>query len=149
MSAAQPKPAHLPRVLAVVGVTDYGPAIDGSDMNATCPHCGAQGRYVIDFICDDGTRRGAMSGCFKLFRGSESRTAKLVQEAFSRKADAERDGKKLAGWWADIVAEAEAFADTGSAAEAPVFASRIAAIDARRQAWLKAKGYGRYARVAA
>ena len=53
---------HLPRVIEVLEVIDCGPG-----PSASCPHCGADGRYITRFRCDDGTTRGAMSGCFKLF----------------------------------------------------------------------------------
>lgn len=58
------KPARetLPRIVAVLGRSD-----SGEYGAATCPHCGAAGRYVYTFQCDDGTTRGAMAGCLKLF----------------------------------------------------------------------------------
>jgi len=138
-----PKPADLPAVLAVLDVRDYGPC-DNGEGSATCPHCGAQGRYVISFLCDDGTKRGAMQGCFQLFRGSNTRTAKLVQEAFKRKTAAALARKPLAKWWTEIVDEAQDFGTNGSIDEFPIFASRILAIDDRRQSWLKKNGYGRF-----
>lgn len=52
----------LPRIIAITGRTDAG------EYGATtCPHCGAQGRYITSFVCEDGKTRGAMSGCIKLF----------------------------------------------------------------------------------
>jgi hypothetical protein len=53
--------ASLPRIVRFLGTSDAG----GPD--AECPHCGAKGRYVHSFECEDGSRRGAMSGCVKLF----------------------------------------------------------------------------------
>lgn len=57
--------ADLPRIIRFDGMHDGGPCDDGP--TATCPHCGADGRYVFWFDCEDGTHRGAMSGCIKLF----------------------------------------------------------------------------------
>jgi len=55
----------LPTIIQFTGMHDGGPCDDGP--TAVCPHCGADGRYVYFFKCDDGTSRGAMSGCIKLF----------------------------------------------------------------------------------
>ena len=55
----------LPRIVRFLGTSDGGPS-DGKG-SAECPHCGASGRYVHRFQCEDGTTRGAMSGCIKLF----------------------------------------------------------------------------------
>ncbi len=135
--------AKLPAVLAYIGMTDCGPC-DG-EMSGTCPHCGAGGRYIFTFLCDDGTKRSAMRGCAQLFPGSGSRSAKLVQEAFSRKAAAIEAKKKLASWWADILQEVDAFhaAWPASQTEFALFSQRVQEIDARRQSWLKQNGYGR------
>lgn len=134
----------LPAVLAVFGVYDGGPCTDGMG-TAICPHCGAEGRYVVNFLCDDGTKRGAMAGCFQLFPGSNTRTAKLVQEAFSRKRDL-KPGSKLAGWWADMIAECEEFGmhSNGSKEDVQLFSNRIFDIESRRQAWLSKNGYGKF-----
>lgn len=52
----------LPRIIRFNGRSD-----SGEYGNASCPHCGADGRYVFHFLCEDGTSRGAMAGCIKLF----------------------------------------------------------------------------------
>lgn len=54
--------AGLPRIVDVLGTDDYGEY--GA---ANCPHCGAKGRYIKTVVCEDGTERGVMAGCFKLF----------------------------------------------------------------------------------
>jgi len=56
----------LPKIIYFIGLNDYGPC-DRGHGSATCPHCGAEGRYVYAFICEDGTTRGAMKGCVQLF----------------------------------------------------------------------------------
>jgi hypothetical protein len=55
----------LPRIVEILRCKDHGPCDDGA--SATCPHCGAEGRYVYSFRCEDGSTRGAMKGCIKLF----------------------------------------------------------------------------------
>ena len=51
--------ANMPRITFLKSMKDYGEY--GA---AECPHCGAKGRYVYEFICDDGSNRGAMRICF-------------------------------------------------------------------------------------
>lgn len=55
----------LPRITKFIGTTDYGPCDGGP--SAICTHCGSGGRYIHAFECEDGSRRGAMSGCIQLF----------------------------------------------------------------------------------
>jgi hypothetical protein len=62
MNGKQSIYANLPKVVRFLGVEDMGEEAD-----AHCPHCGAQGRYIYYFECEDGTRRGAMKGCYKHF----------------------------------------------------------------------------------
>ena len=44
---------------------------------ASCPHCGAEGRYILTFQVEDGRRMGAMRGCVKLFPVSRVATEEL------------------------------------------------------------------------
>lgn len=81
---------QLPMIVAFDGMHDTGPA--DPRPNGTCPHCGAEGRYIYWFVLEDGSRHGAMAGCLKLFPQSE--TAKEHQ----RILDKQRQGKKLNGW---------------------------------------------------
>mgnify|MGYP001612654901 CR=1 FL=1 len=55
----------LPKIVQIVSVTDHGPC--DPEPTAHCPHCGAPGRYVYTFRCEDGSTRGAMKGCIQLF----------------------------------------------------------------------------------
>lgn len=57
--------SSLPKITRFLGTSDAGSPRDGG--GTVCPHCGAEGRYVHSFECEDGSRRGAMSGCIKLF----------------------------------------------------------------------------------
>lgn len=53
--------APHPRIVAFLGTDDYGPGC------ASCPHCGATGRYIVRFRVEDGRHLGAMRGCLRLF----------------------------------------------------------------------------------
>lgn len=43
--------------------------IDAPD--SQCPHCGANGRYILRFVVEGGATRMAMRGCAKLFPVSQ------------------------------------------------------------------------------
>lgn len=79
--------ATLPKIIAITARTDAGEY--GA---ATCPHCGADGRYVVSFVCEDGSKRGAMSGCIKLFPISP--LAKIHADLLVKAAANERKGWK-------------------------------------------------------
>jgi hypothetical protein len=51
----------LPTIIQYLGMTR------GESMQEHCPHCDARGTVIHSFECDDGSRRGAMSGCIQLF----------------------------------------------------------------------------------
>ncbi len=53
----------LPRITRFLGIDDCE--------GASCPHCGATGRYIIRFQVEDGRHLGAMRGCIKLFPVTE------------------------------------------------------------------------------
>ena len=55
----QPSTQQLPRIVRFLG-TDDAPG-------SCCPHCGAEGRYTIRFVLEDGRHGGAMRGCVQLF----------------------------------------------------------------------------------
>lgn len=54
---------RLPRIVRFLGVDDAP--------GASCPHCGAEGRYILRFQVEDGRSLGAMRGCAKLFPASQ------------------------------------------------------------------------------
>lgn len=134
--------ATLPTVLAVVGYADHGPS-DGRG-SASCPHCGAAGRYVYTLLCADGTRRGAMSGCLRLF--PQAPEANLVGEALKRATAAAKRGERLSTWWADMVAAVRLLEAHVSPEAIEAFKLSIRAAEGRRQAWLRSNGYGRRGR---
>ena len=59
----------LPRIVRFLG-TDDSPG-------AACPHCGAEGRYILRFVLEDGRHAGAMRGCVQLFPVSRVATEEL------------------------------------------------------------------------
>lgn len=144
--------ATLPAILAIVGYQDFGPS-DGEG-STSCPHCGARGRHVWYFICEDGSKRGAMRGCLQLFpqAAGTSRYARLIQEAFDRQAKAKEEGKKLASWWAEMIDAAEEFRSQSLPDHAAIQAAllvlhrKVAAAEGRRQYWLNKNGYGKFVR---
>lgn len=52
--------ADLPKIIVVEGIEDGGEG-------AYCPHCGAEGRWIVRFTLEGGAHAGAMRGCFKLW----------------------------------------------------------------------------------
>lgn len=119
----------LPKIIKFQGVTDAG-----EYGNATCPHCGASGRYIYHFVCVDGEQRGAMKGCL----------GKFPQHAFAKKhqriLDKQLQRKSLASWDVTILATIDDFA-AGKVAE-NIATLKIAAAERQRDAWLK-KSFGR------
>lgn len=124
----------LPRVLYVKHRTDAGEF--GA---ATCPHCGADGRYVIHFVCEGGIERAAMAGCFKLF--PKSALADESLKILERKADREKQGRSLASWdlrkW-EAIEQVAAGTMTVDEAQRIIRAENL-----RRREWLDRNNYGR------
>lgn len=94
---------QLPRIIMFESKTD-----SGEYGNATCPHCGADGRYVWWFRCEDGTRRGAMAGCIRLFPVSQ--IAKAHQAIIDKAAKYEKKGWSLPSWDQSKLEAIEAYA---------------------------------------
>lgn len=123
----KPDPATLPRITAFDGVTD-----SGEYGNARCPHCGAEGRYVYHFYCEDGTRRGAMAGCIKLYPVSP--VAEEHKRIIDRQAKREKTGGELASWDQTKLEAINHLID-GETTEDEAMQT-IQAENAKRQAWL-------------
>jgi len=148
MSASRPEikaSAKLPAIVAILRRRD-----SGEFGNANCPHCGADGRYVYTFLCEDGLVRGAMQGCLKLFPRAKNahHAARLVAEAFKREQEARENNRPLAAWWKAMVAAAQAFqaaVETEGFSRDRLNAFYIEVLDweRKRQAWLSKKGYTR------
>lgn len=80
--------APLPRIVRFLGTDDHGPG-----GNASCPHCGATGRYVVRFQVEDGRQLGAMRGCLKLFPVTE--LARQHEYLIAKKARYRKQGWDL------------------------------------------------------
>jgi hypothetical protein len=117
----------LPRIIRFDGRSDAGEY--GA---ATCPHCGADGRYVWSFLCEDGTRRGAMAGCIRLF--PVSAVADEHRKIMERQADREKKGRNLASWDVAKLAAIEAF-HAGETTEGDALRT-IETQNAKRTAWM-------------
>lgn len=98
---------NLPKIVVVLGVTDHGPC----DMGATaiCPHCGAEGRYVYRFMCDDGTTRGAMRGCISKY--PRHPFAEESRRILDKEQDYKLKGWQLPSWDREIKEAIFAFAE--------------------------------------
>jgi len=70
-----------------LSVEDYG--------NASCPHCGAEGRYIYTWEVD-GKKYGAMAGCYKRLTGHIEKGED--EHYFELIAEKQAKGAKLNGW---------------------------------------------------
>jgi hypothetical protein len=128
---AKPAPETLPKIVAMVGKSD-----SGEYGNATCPHCGADGRYVWTFRCDDGTTRGAMAGCIKLF--PRSALVDEHQRLLDRLDERQAKGQTLASWDQAKLAAIEAVV-AGRMTEAEALLV-VKVENAKRTAWMDRRG---------
>ena len=118
--------ARLPRIVRFVETTRH----DG----ASCPHCGAIGAVIHTFYTEDNVRRGAMSGCVKLFPVSPIAAEDL--RIRKKQDDYARRGWKLPSWDQEAQARIQDFYDgklTEAAALAMVKAQKSAAASYRRR----------------
>ncbi len=126
--------ARLPRIVRYIDRVDAGGG-------ASCPHCGATGRYIFTAEVQDeqGSRRriGAMAGCIKLFP-----VAPIAREhaAYLEKlARYERNGwKGLPSWDRDALDAIEAFY-AGTMSETLALAT-VRAARARAKTWRTMRG---------
>lgn len=120
----------LPKIVTFLGISDAGEY--GA---ATCPHCGADGRYVHEFITEDGATRGAMSGCIKLFPVSP--VAAEHRALIERDRDREKNGRRISSWDEVKQGAIEAFY-RGDLSEADAL-SVIQTENQRRSDWMNRK----------
>jgi hypothetical protein len=126
--------SSLPKIVYLLGVDD-----SGEYGNATCPHCGAQGRYTYFFVCDDGERRGAMAGCIKLYPQHEF--VAIHAAILQKQRDNQKKGWKLAGWDQETLDAITAYA-AGKMSEGEA-KDVIGRAKRAKAAWMKKKGYRR------
>src|SRR5690349_17478487 len=96
--------ANLPEVVEIITIDDAG---EGGA--ASCPHCGAIGRYVYHFTASDGQHYAAMRGCFSHF--PKSRFAGRMAELLRKEIDAKKRGRQLASWDIEIMGAIRDYAD--------------------------------------
>jgi hypothetical protein len=75
-----------------IGVKDCG--------TASCPHCGAEGRYIYQWE-ENGVARSAMAGCYKMLTGKLSKGEDV--RYFEILAEKQSKGKELNGWDKNII----------------------------------------------
>src|SRR5215468_8520593 len=97
--------ATLPKLVQFLYTYDGGPCDDGA--TATCPHCGADGRYVHWFKTEDGETRGAMSGCIKLYPVSP--VAREDMRLREKAREYATKGWKLPSWDLKMIEAIESF----------------------------------------
>lgn len=119
--------ARLPRIIQFEGVSD-----SGEYGGATCPHCGADGRYVWTFITEDGERRGAMAGCIQKF--PVSKLAEEHKRIIERSKDRAKNGQKLASWDIAKLAAIEAVRDGELTADQALLV--VQSENAKRKQWM-------------
>jgi len=85
------------KISEFIEVVDLGPMPNGG----SCPHCGAEGRYIYKWIDDEGFTRGAMAGCFKILTrgGWVNSFDQEYQKALAKQAT----GKKINGWDRSVI----------------------------------------------
>lgn len=89
----------LPKIVRFSGIVD--------SPGASCPHCGATGRFIHRFTTEDGRDLGAMSGCVKLFPCSP--IAWVEAEIQKKAVKLAEDGRKLNRWDDAILTACAAF----------------------------------------
>jgi len=102
----------LPKRLLTFRTIDCGPMDkDFPEPTGNCPHCGADGRWIHVFLCDDGLIYGAMSGCIKLFgEAPKSKLSIMAEKAMDKEKEMirnnEKGGKKTIAKWFSTVLDA-------------------------------------------
>lgn len=124
-----------PSIIAVLACDDYGPCEEGP--TASCPHCGAAGRYVYTCLMSDGTRKGMMKGCLGTF--AKDACAKQCESAVGKKA-LESSGKGYLSKWDKQVLWALDHIETVGI---PGLRSVCQQVAAEKKAWMRSKGYCR------
>ena len=137
----------LPKRVVTLRTIDCGPMEEGDyEPSGICPHCGAGGRWIHVFLCDDGLIYGAMSGCINLFgKASNSKLAKMAELAMAKEKKRVRDleyrGKKtpVAKWFTNVL---DALKDLELGNITLEEAEKIGTAEYfKRNAWLRDNGY--------
>ncbi len=83
--------AALPTRIVTLETFDGGPM---EMSNTRCPHCGAEGRYIHSFLCDDGRIHAAMSGCIKLYPYKPTTMSKMAELAIQKEQDLRDENRR-------------------------------------------------------
>lgn len=126
--------ADLPKVVMIDHVEDAG-EFGGTN----CPHCGAEGRYIYWFTCEDGTQRGAMKGCFGHF--PKHQFVQYHERIMDKQKENAKKGWKIASWDAETLDAIEKFV-AGQMTEQAAW-DVIRQADSNKKAWMKRKGFRR------
>ena len=138
----------LPNRIVTLYTNDSGPLDFGG--GTRCPHCGAEGRYVHYFLCNDGKIHAAMSGCIKLFPHKPTTMSKMAELALGKQQDIFDENRKssgsvprkLASWFQITVDTLEKLRNEAiSMSEADRI---ICEQYNRRHNWLNNNGYGKF-----
>ena len=124
--------ADMPKIITIHGIVDGGP-----DGGANCPHCGAIGRWIIEFTTVDGERRGAMRGCFAKWPMSD--LAYRMADIVEKEINARLKGRKIASWDQDVKAAIEMLAE-GRTSEQDVW-DTVRRADMAKKAYMSRMGY--------
>lgn len=127
----------LPKILAIVDCEDHGPC--DPDPSAYCPHCGAGGRYILRFICEDGKVHGAMKGCIQLYP-RHALTSK-VESVFAKQRSYAKKHYELPSWDKAVIEACHALG--AGQITAQVWESRVRSEFAKRDQFIQRKYGGR------
>jgi len=127
--------ANLPMIVRMDRIDDGGTCDSGG--TNTCPHCGADGRYVYWFTCDDGSTRGAMKGCISKFKMHPF--ASMAANILQKEVEAKAKGRKLASWDVDIITAIDQYADGKITEDAAI--AIIGSAEGRKRSYMRSKGY--------
>ena len=124
--------SNLPKAIYITSIDD------GGEYGAyLCPHCNARGRYIYNFMCDDGQLWSAMRGCFQHF--NPHRFAHLGAQLITKQREAERKGMKLGAWDSEVLKAIQDFAhQVISEQQADEIINRI---ERKKTQWRKSRGY--------
>ncbi len=117
-------------IVAVIDCSDGGPC--DPEPTASCPHCGADGRYIYTCLMSDGSHKGMMKGCLQTF--AKDACARQCEIAMEKKAHG------YTSRWDERVLDAiDALPYTGIDALRSV--CRQVAIE--KKSWMQKKGFRR------
>lgn len=129
--------SNLPTILYVSGCDDAG-----EYGNASCPHCGAEGRYTYRFVTTDGRHGGAMRGCLSKY--PQHPIAPIILAVVDKEREIHQHperGGRLASWDTAMLDAVQAF-EAGRIGLDELLASVENAQASKRQ-WMKRRFGGR------